>query len=121
MIKTLDSGPIDRAREMLAKENGGSEIIVRDSDGAIFVRQSMAEAVIARMLSSPSPEAAPGKERGQIPIDWMDIQTRITNFVRIEDDSEEWEGPSPHITGKKQATDAIAELIEAHGGKVTRP
>lgn len=55
------------------------------------------------------------------PIDWMDIQTRITNFVRIEDDSEEWEGPNNHITGKKEATDAIAKLITDHGGKVVGP
>ena len=36
------------ARKLLAAENHGTEVIVRDSDGAVFVRQDVAERVITR-------------------------------------------------------------------------
>ena len=40
------------AGKLLAAENGGTEVIVRDSDGAVFVRQDVAECVIERLRAT---------------------------------------------------------------------
>lgn len=37
------------AGALLAAENGGTEIIMRDSDGAVFIRQDVAERVIRKL------------------------------------------------------------------------
>ena len=39
------------AAALLAAENGGTEVIARDSDGAVFVRQDVAERVIERLMA----------------------------------------------------------------------
>lgn len=45
--------PKTTAGKLLAAENGGTEVIVRDSDGAVFVRQDVAERAMLRdMLDS---------------------------------------------------------------------
>lgn len=42
------------ARSLLATENKGTEVITRDSDGAVFIRQDVAERVIEKLLAHVS-------------------------------------------------------------------
>ncbi len=45
------------AGQLLAAENRGTEVIVRDSDGAVFVRQDVAEQVITRLTNETTTPA----------------------------------------------------------------
>jgi hypothetical protein len=38
------------ARQLLAAENRGADVITRESDGVVFIQQSVAERVIKRLL-----------------------------------------------------------------------
>lgn len=44
-------------------------------------------------------------------IDRERIIAILTNYIRIEDDSEEWQSPSPYISGKTKAADEILRLL----------
>ena len=51
-------GPNAPARAALAAENAGTEVIIRESDGAVFIRQDVAERVGHKARAEALEEAA---------------------------------------------------------------